>query len=200
MAMVKVRVDDDLAEAFAAAYPGRGDRSTLLRRAVKMLVDQKGKGGAKPGELLKPPPTPALLKTSPKGQRRSMRYDATVRVSVRLTPEQYTGVEHLAGQLGMPTGSYVRALVDAQLNRAPEWAKEPREELSEATSQLRMAGVNLNQLTFVCRAAMKDGKPLPVAKDELAQVLDAVQDLKASFLAVLTSRDSYWSMKGRRDE
>lgn len=200
MAMIKVRVGDELADAFAVTYPGRGERSTLLRRAVQMLVDQKEKAASAQSQLLKPPPTLALMQTSPKGQRRSMRYDATVRLSVRLTPEQYTGIEHLAGQLGMPTGSYVRALVDAQLSRAPEWAKEPRKELTEASSQLRMAGVNLNQLTFLCQAAMKDGRPFPLAKDELAQALEAVNDLKASFLAVLTSRDSYWSTKGRRDE
>lgn len=101
MAVLKVRIADDLAAKFAEAYPGRGDRSVILRRAVQSLVD--GKVGTSEGKKAKlgPPPSRDLMQKSPKGRNRSLQYGRTVPVSVRLTPEQYTGIEDQALRLGV---------------------------------------------------------------------------------------------------
>lgn len=196
MPKIEFRVDDNLAAAFAAAYPGRGDRSAILRRAVHSLIERK-EGSEQPAPVKQP--TPELLQKSPKGRARQLHPGRTVPVSVRLTPEQYIGIEDQALRIGMETSAYIRALVDSHLGRDPDWPKEARGELTFAATQLRKAGVNLNQLTFLCRTAVKENRPFPIAKNELEEVFDAVNVLKDAFLGVLANRDSYWRMKGDRD-
>ncbi len=186
MKKVTFNLDEAMAAAFSKAYPDRGSRSAAFRRAVSALV-ACGDGSG----VVSAPET--SIDDEPSGPVKR------IPMTIRFTPEQTAGIAGQSKALGMLKGPFVRAVVDAHLDRRPEWPKQSRDKLSAASSQLRSIGVNLNQLTFMCRVARKEGKPFPVAGDELAAVMGGVDALKQAIQEELTSRDSFWDMKVDRN-
>jgi len=92
MAKLECRLDEDSHKAFVRAYPRRGERNAVLRRAIQLTIDDK-KNSNKPEKRKEHASKKDLMARSPTGRKRFLRDDRTVSFSMRLTVDQYLEIE-----------------------------------------------------------------------------------------------------------
>lgn len=153
MAVLSVRVSDDLAARFDAAAHRAGGRSSLLRRLVRAAA------------------APAHLAVVPTTLARS-----AMRLMVRLAETEAAHVAAEADAMALPRAAWVAALVRHHGTGAPRFSRTAELTLIATHSELRRIGVNVNQIARALNAAVMEGRVLDT---ELTAIDDLRRELRA---------------------
>jgi hypothetical protein len=170
VAVLKVRVSEDLAAAFDASAAAVGGRSALLRRLVQDQVR-----GSKSG----------VLKATP-GPR------SAARLMVRLAPVDAAHVEASAAAMGLRRAGWVAALVRRHALGRPTFDRTQEVALLAIQGELRRIGVNVNQIAHAMNTAIMEGRVLAL---ELQSIEDLRRELRGHILAMreaFAGNLAYW--------
>lgn len=101
-----------------------------------------------------------------------MKQTKEIRVTLRLTPEQYDSISARAERAQMPVSSYIRA-------SAMRHKVVVVDGLKEFTHELKGLGRNLNQLVMLCNQGKVDSPNLVPALTVLGNIYAGLQELTA---------------------
>ena len=167
MPMFSVRVPDPAASRFDAAAAQHGGRSALLRR----LVLEAG------GEDAAPPATPT---------------SRSVRLMVRLDPEDGLAVRREAGAMGLRSSSWVAALVRRRVRGGPQFSPPDEAVLLAIRSEVHRIGINVNQIARALNTAGIEGKVVDL---ELAYLDELRRELRVHLAGIgeaFAGNLAYW--------
>lgn len=137
MAVLSVRVQDDLAARFDAAARLAGGRSALLHRLVRDAA------------------TPSLDAPAAGPERRD-----ALRLMVRLARPEAAHVTSEAAAMGLPRAGWVAALVRRHATGSPRFSRPSELSLIAIHGELRRIGVNVNQIARALNTAVMEGRVL----------------------------------------
>jgi hypothetical protein len=165
--MFSVRVPDLAAQRFDAAAADQGGRSALLRRLVLEAGGQAGSEAA----------TPTVR---------------SIRLMVRLAPEDGLAVQREAAALGLRPAPWVAALVRRRVLGVPRFAPHDEASLLAIRSEVHRIGINANQIARALNTAIIEGKVLDL---EIAYLDELRRELRvhlAGLEAAFAGNLAYW--------
>jgi hypothetical protein len=169
MPMFSVRVPDPAAHRFDAAAADHGGRSALLRR----LVIEAG------GDTEAQTATPTIR---------------SIRLMVRLGPEDGLAVQREAAAMGLRPSSWVAALVHRRVRGAPRFALHDEVALLAIRGEVHRIGINANQIARALNTAVVEGKVLDL---EVAYLDDLRRELRghlAGLAEAFAGNLAYWDV------
>lgn len=171
MAVLSVRLPDDLGKRFDAAAAASGGRSARVRRLIEADLGD----------------TPVMA-GAPRGPR------SAARLMVRLAAHEAWHVEAQARALGLARATWVAALVRRHAGGRLTFSRTETVDLSAIQTELRRIGVNINQIARALNTAVMEGRVLEL---ELAEVAALQVELRAHVRALRDAFDgnaAYWEV------
>ncbi len=169
MAVLNLRLPDDLADRFAVVAAGEGGRSALLRRLIGEAVAD----------------VPAGLESAP-GLR------SAGRVTVRLSVPELSALDREAAAMSLSRARWLAALVRRRLLGKPTFARGDTVALMAIQGELRRVGVNVNQIARALNTAVMEGRVLDSelawVRELRAEIRDHIGGLHEAFAGNL----AYW--------
>lgn len=170
MAVLSVRVPDDLALRFDVAAGASGGRSALLHRLVRDAA------------------APAPTSPSPRDPRRD-----SARLMVRLAAPEAVHVATEAVAMAMPRAAWVAALVRRHGRGGMRFSRRSEHVLLATQTELRRIGVNVNQIARALNTAVMEGRVLDT---ELTAIDDLRRELAghiAGLAEAFAGNLAYWA-------
>jgi hypothetical protein len=171
MAVISVRLPDDLAARFDAAAADLGGRSARVRQ---LIAEATG-------------PT-ALRNAVARGPR------AGARLMVRLGSAEAAHVEREAATLQLRPAGWVAALVRRHALDRPTLARPDEVLLLAIQAEIRRIGVNVNQIARALNTAVLEGRVLEL---ELGEISALQRELRAHVAALgeaFAGNLAYWAV------
>ena len=171
MPVLTFRLDDDVAQRFAALAAASGGRSALLRRLIgDALAMEAGEGHQAP----------------------RARQRATCRVEVRLIPEEIAALDRAADVLGMKRTDWITTLLARRLRANAPLPREERAAIAQAWRELNRIGINLNQATRALNASVMVESGVAREAARVASFRSEIVDALAGLGAALKGDLRYW--------
>lgn len=171
MAVLSVRVPDELATRFDAAAAPSGGRSALLHRLVR---DAAAPAAASP-------------------RARPGRRDA-LRLMVRLAAPEAAHVTAQAAAMALPRAAWAAALVRRHASGQVRFSRAGELSLIAIQGEVRRIGVNVNQIARALNTAVLEGRVLEL---ELADIHALRRELRAHMDALgeaFRGNLAYWEV------
>ncbi len=169
MAVINLRLPDELADRFAEVAAFEGGRAVLLRRLIGEAVD-----------------------AAPSGSSGGALHRSAGRVTVRLTAPEFAALDREAAAMGLSRARWVAALVRRRLLGKPTFARAEAMTLMTIQGELRRVGVNVNQIARALNTAVMEGRVLDSelawTRSLRAEIRDHIAGLRDAFDGNLT----YW--------
>ncbi|MGE5567240.1 MAG: plasmid mobilization relaxosome protein MobC [Parcubacteria group bacterium] len=170
MAIINVRVSDEMVARFDGWAAERGGRSAALRR----LIDRASRAGAT---------------AAPMPSRRAAR---PVKLTVRLSVADGRGLDAAATARGLTRNAWAAALVRRRLHARPTFSRPDELSLIDVQAELRRIGVNINQIARALNTAVMEGRVLDL---ELAYLDEVRAEIRAHMQALheaFAGNLAYW--------
>lgn len=170
MAIINVRVPDEMVARFDGWAAEHGGRSAALRQ----LIDR----AASAREVA--PPAPASRIVRP------------VKLTVRLSATDARGLHAAAADMGLTRSAWAAALIRRRLTTRPTFGQSDALALAAIQGDLRRIGVNANQIARALNTAVLEGKVLEL---ELAYLDDLRAEIRGHMLALREAFEGnldYW--------
>ena len=170
MAIINVRVPDEMVARFDGWAAERGGRSAALRR----LISRASCGG----EIAAPAP--------------ARRIAQPMKLTVRLSAMDARGLDAAAAEMGLTRSAWAAALIRRRLTSRPTFSRSDGLALAAIQSDLRRIGVNANQIARALNTAVLEGKVLDL---ELAYLDELRAEIRAHMLALREAFEGnlgYW--------
>lgn len=169
MAVINLRLPDDLADRFTAVAALEGGRAGMLRRLICEAVD-----------------------TAPGRLGDLSRHCSVGRVTLRLSAPEFTALDREAALMGLSRARWVAALVRRRLLGRPTFARSDTLTLMTIQGELRRVGVNVNQIARALNTAVMEGgvldSELAWTRSLRAEIRDHIAGLREAFDGNL----AYW--------
>ncbi len=172
MALISLRIPDDLADRLAALAATEGGKSALLRRLIAETLDVRAPSGA-PLPIGRPE-----------------------KVTLRFRESEMRRLAEVAHQRGMTRTSWIVALVRAQLGSSVQLSPDEGDALRAIVRELNRMGANVNQ---IARAANARNARYEASSPSLSEIREAsvlVERALNELRRVFDDNAAYW--KGRR--
>ena len=163
MAVLSLRIPDDVLERFDIWAGDRGGRSPALRHLIDRAVSTSTSVGDPTDRLPKRP----------------------VKLSVRLSTDDAVGLGAAASEWGLTPNAWVSALVRRRLRGRPTFRRADAVSLIAIQVEIRRIGGNVNQIARALNTAVLEGKVLEL---EVAYLADLRAELQAHMKAL---RDAF---------
>ena len=172
MAMLCVRVPDDLAARFDAAAATAGGRSAVLRRLIAGAAGQAPTGSG-------PPP----------------RVPSTARLMVRLGAREAAHVAAQAEIMGLPRSGWVAALVRRHAFGEPCFSRAEELAVLAIRGEIRRIGVNVNQIARALNTAVLEGRVLELELSDLAALHGEMRGHMQALRQAFQGNLAYWQVE-----
>ncbi len=172
MALISLRIPDDLADRLAALAATEGGKSALLRRLIAETLDVRA------------PSTSPLPIGRPE------------KVTLRFRESEMRRLAEVAHQRGMTRTSWIVALVRAQLGSSVQLSPDERDALRAIVRELNRIGANVNQIARAANARNARYEASPPSLSELREASILVERALNELRRVFDDNAAYW--KGRR--
>lgn len=172
MALISLRIPDDVAARFSALALVEGGKSALLRRMIGEALDARSSGAA-PLPIGKPQKITLRLRDS------EMR--------------QLAGTAHLRG---FTRTGWIVALVRSRLGSPIQPSPGEREALRSIVRELNRIGANINQIARAANIGAQQGSATEVELSEIRDAKAVVERTLAELRRVFNENAAYW--EGRR--
>lgn len=170
MAIINVRVSDEMVARFDGWAAERGGRSAALR----LLIDRASR---------------AETTAAPMPSRRAAR---PVKLTVRLSVADGRGLDTASAAMGLTRNAWAAALIRRRLHARPTFSRPDELSLIDVQAELRRIGVNINQIARALNTAVMEGKVLDL---ELAYLDELRAEIRGHMLALREAFEgnlAYW--------
>jgi len=158
VAVINLRLPDDLADRFAEVAVLEGGRAVLLRRLIGEAVG-----------------------TAPRGSSAGSQHRSAGRVTVRLSAPEFAALDREATAMGLSRARWVAALVRRRVLGKPTFARAEALTLMTIQGELRRVGVNVNQIARALNTAVMEGR---VLDSELAWIRELRAEIRSHIVGL----------------
>ena len=171
MALISLRIPDDLAARFSALAVTEGGKSALLRRLITDALDAR-------------PPCAAPL---PIGRPE--------KVTLRFRDSEMRQLSELAHRRGMTRTGWIVALVRSRLGSPVQHSPDEREALRAIVRELNRIGANVNQIARVANASVQQGRAVDPDFSEVREARAVVERTLAELRRAFDASANYWEAR-----
>jgi hypothetical protein len=172
LALISLRIPDDVAARLAALAATEGGKSALLRRLIAEALDVRTAGAA-PLPIGRPE-----------------------KVTLRFRESEMRRLAEVAHQRGMTRTGWIVALVRAQLGSSVQLSPDERDALRAIARELNRIGANVNQIARAANARNARCEGFPPSLSEIREVSLLVERTLNELRRAFNDNAAYW--KGGR--
>jgi hypothetical protein len=168
MALISLRIPDDVAARFAVLAVTEGGKSALLRRLITDALDIQATGAV---------PLPI-------GRPEKM--------TLRFRENEMRQLSEIAQRRGMTRTSWIVALVRARLGSPVQTCPDEREALRAIVRELNRIGANINQIARAANAGVQQGKAIETGLSEIREVKGVIESALTELRRIFVDNADYW--------
>jgi type II secretory pathway predicted ATPase ExeA len=172
MALISLRIPNDIAVRFSALALTEGGKSALLRRLISDVLEVQSPSTA-PLQIGKPQ-----------------------KITVRLRETEIRRLTEVARLRGMTRTSWIVALVRSRLGSPLEPSPDEREALRAIIRELNRMSANINQIARAANVGALQSRAAEVDLTEIREAKAAVERTLDELRRIFDDNTAYW--KGRR--
>ena len=172
MALISLRVPDDVAASFSALAASEGGKSALLRR---LIADALNASSARIASLLVGPPQ---------------------KVTVRFRESEMRQLAEVSHQRGMTRTGWIVALVRSRLGSPVQHSPDEHAALRAIVRELNRIGGNINQIARAANTSVLQGRAVEPDLSAIREAKLVVEIELAQLRNALHGNADYWD--GRR--
>jgi hypothetical protein len=171
LALISLRIPDDVAARLAALAATEGGKSALLRRLITEALDTRA-------------PSAAPL---PIGRPE--------KVTLRFRESEMRQLVEVAHRRGMTRTGWIVALVRAQLGSSVQLSPDEREALRAIARELNRIGANVNQIARAANAQVAQSEPTQRELSEIREVTVFIERALNELRRVFDDNADYWKTR-----
>jgi Bacterial mobilisation protein (MobC) len=171
MALISLRIPDDVAARFSALAATEGGKSALLRRLI---------GDALGTQALRAVPMPI---------------GRPYKVTVRFRASEMRQLAEMACQRGMTRTGWIAALVRARLGSPVQQSPEEHAALRAVVRELNRIGGNINQIARAANTSVLHGKAVEFDLSEIREAKAVIEIARAQLRGALDNNADYWETR-----
>ncbi|MGB5085447.1 MAG: MobC family plasmid mobilization relaxosome protein [Methylocystis silviterrae] len=168
MALISLRLDDDVAARFAALAVTEGGKSALLRRLITDALDVRSPCSA-PLQIGRPE-----------------------KVTLRFRESEMRQLAEIVQRRGMTRTGWIVALVRARLGSPVQTCPDERESLRAIVRELNRIGANINQIARAANAGVQQGRESEVGLSEIREAKAVVESALTELRRIFEDNAEYW--------
>ncbi|MGJ0503062.1 MAG: MobC family plasmid mobilization relaxosome protein [Methylocystis sp.] len=168
MALISLRIPDDVAARFAVLAVTEGGKSALLRRLITDALDIQATGAV---------PLPI-------GRPEKM--------TLRFRENEMRQLSEIAQRRGMTRTSWIVALVRARLGSPVQTCPDEREALRAIVRELNRIGANINQIARAANAGVQQGRAIETGLSEIREVKGVIESALTELRRIFVDNADYW--------
>lgn len=172
MALISLRIPDDVAARFSALATTEGGKSALLRRLITDALEVR-------------PPCAAPL---PIGRPE--------KVTLRFRESEMRQLSEIAHRRGMTRTAWIVALVRSRLGSPVQHSPDERDALRTIVRELNRIGANINQIARAANANALQGRAVEPDLSEIHAARAVVESALAELRRVFEGNADYWRTRG----
>nr|CCD32181.1 Conserved hypothetical protein [Methylocystis sp. SC2] len=171
MALISLRIPDEVAARFAALAVTEGGKSALLRRLITDALDMRA-------------PSVAPL---PIGRPE--------KITLRFRGSEMRQLSEIAHRRGMTRTGWIVALVRARLGSPVQTCPDERETLRAIMRELNRIGANINQIARAANAGVQQGRAIESGLSEIGEARAIIESALAELRRVFDDNADYWQTR-----
>ena len=168
MALISLRIPDDVAARFAAFAVSEGGKSALLRRLIIDALDMRAPGAA-PLPIGRPE-----------------------KITLRFRDSEMRQLSEIAHRRRMTRTGWIVALVRARLGSPVQTCPDEREALRAIVRELNRIGANINQIARAANAGVQQGRASEVGLSEIHEVKAVIESALTERRRIFEDNADYW--------
>ena len=168
MALISLRIPDDVAVRFAALAVTEGGKSALMRRLIADALDVRSPCAA-PLQIGRPE-----------------------KVTLRFRASEMRQLSEIARRRGMTRTGWIVALVRSRLRSPVQPSPDEREALRAILRELNRIGANVNQIARAANAGVQHGRPSEVGLSEIQAAKAIVESALTELRRIFEDNADYW--------
>lgn len=171
MALISLRIPDDVATRFSALAATEGGKSALLRRLIADVLDAR------------PPGAPPLVIGRPQ------------KVTLRFRESEMRQLSEIAHRRGMTRTGWIVACVRSRLGSPVQHSPDERAALRAIVREFNRIGANINQIARAANASAQQGRAVEPSLSDLLETRTVVESALAELRRALADNTDYWEMR-----
>lgn len=168
MALISLRIPDDVAARFAALAVTEGGKSALMRRLIADALDVRSPCAA-PLQIGRPE-----------------------KVTLRFRASEMRQLSEIAHRRGMTRTGWIVALVRARLGSPMQHSPDEREALRAILRELNRIGANINQIARAANAGVQQGRSIETGLSEIREAKAVVESALTELRRTFGDNADYW--------
>jgi hypothetical protein len=168
MALISLRIPDDVVARVAALAVTEGGKSALLRRLITDALDMRAPGVA-PLPIGRPE-----------------------KVTLRFRDSEMRQLSEIAYRRGMRRTGWIVALVRARLGSPVQTCPDEREALRAIVRELNRIGANINQIARAANAGVQHDRASEVGLSEIREAKAVVESALTELRRIFEDNADYW--------
>ncbi|MGD9539904.1 plasmid mobilization relaxosome protein MobC [Methylocystis sp.] len=171
MALISLRIPDDVAARFSALAVAEGGKSALMRRLIADALDVRS------------PCTAPLPIGRPE------------KVTLRFRESEMRQLAVIAQRRRMTRTGWIVALVRARLGSPVQTCPHEREALRAIVRELNRIGANINQIARAANAGVQQGRAIETGLSEIREAKAVVESALTELQRVFDDNADYWQTR-----
>ncbi len=171
MALISLRIPDDVAARFSALAVAEGGKSALMRRLIADALDVRSPCAA-PLQIGRPE-----------------------KVTLRFRESEMRQLAEIAHRRGMTRTGWIIALVRSRLGSPVQPSRDEREALRAILRELNQIGANINQVARAANAGVQQGRAIETGLSEIREARAIVESALAELRRVFDDNADYWQTR-----
>lgn len=168
MALISLRIPDDVAARFSALAVAEGGKSALVRRLIADALDMRAPGAA-PLPIGRPE-----------------------KVTLRFRESEMRQLSEIAHRRGMTRTGWVVALVRARFGSPVQPSPDERDALRAIVRELNRIGANINQIARAANAGVQRGGAVEPALSDIHEAKAVVENALTELRRIFEDNADYW--------
>jgi len=168
VALISLRIPDDVAARFAALAIAEGGKSALLRRLITDALNMRTPGAA-PLPIGRPE-----------------------KVTVRFRDSEMRQLADIAQRRGMSRTGWIVALVRSRLASPVQLSADEREALRTIVRELNRIGANINQIARAANGGYRQNGAVECAQSEIRETRVVIEGALAELRRIFDDNADYW--------
>ncbi len=171
MALISLRIPDDVAERLSAVAASEGGKSALLRRLIADVLNA----------------SPARIAPLPVGRPEE--------ITVRFRESEMRQLAEISHQRGMTRTGWIVALVRSRLGSPVQHSPGEHASLRAIVRELNRIGGNINQIARAANSNALQGRAVELDLSGIREAKTAVELALAQLRAALDGNADYWETR-----
>jgi hypothetical protein len=171
MALISLRIPDDVAARFSALAVAEGGKSALMRRLIADALDVRSPCAA-PLQIGRPE-----------------------KVTLRFRENEMRQLAEIAHRRGVTRTGWIVALVRARLGSPVQTCPGEREALRAIVRELNRIGANINQIARAANAGVQQGRAIETGLSEIREAKAVVESALTELRRVFDDNADYWQTR-----